>query len=299
MKLRKFVLFALVLVVLSSCSMFSSSDPLDSGEMMFWKVSDEDSSVYLLGSMHFGKKEFFPMDKVVEDAFTQSDLLAVEVDMLNVDQMMIQQMIASKGIYMDGTTIKDHISPETYELLVEYFTALNAPMQQINMMKPGLINISIVQNESMKAGLNAEYGIDVHFLNRANEMNKEIVELEGIEGQIELLFSSDESSSEGLLRKSLVEAENYKEQLNSLADIWQRGDAQAMKAYFTNFETKEEEAYIKSLFGDRDTKMTAKIEDMLAQNKTAFVIVGAGHYVNDTGIIRRLLDSGKYEVVKY
>ena len=138
----------------------------------------------------------------------------------------------------------------------------------------------------------------MHFLSRAKKDNKPVVEFESIDSQIELLFGNEEIA-EGLLYSTLKESKDFKVMLDSLATIWQTGNAFAMNEMLTSAETEEEAKYIENLFGDRDVKMTEKIETMLAENQNGFVILGAGHYVNEEGIINRLNKTKKYKIVKF
>lgn len=297
MKIRKLVIIGIMLVLLVSCSS-KVKDPLAGGEMMFWKVSDDDSSVYLLGSMHFGKADFYPMPEVIENAYASSDLLGVEIDILNMDAEVYQASIMQNMSYTDGTNLLDHISPETTELLTAYLKDKGMSIDNFKSLKPGIITVTISGMEAQMAGLVAEYGIDNHFLIKASKDEKTIVEFESIESQIDLLFG-DEEIAEGLLYSTLKESKDFKVMLDSLATIWQSGDAIAMNKILTSAETEEEARYIENLFGDRDVKMTEKIEEMLAENQNGFVILGAGHYVNEDGIINRLADTKKYEIEKF
>lgn len=297
MKIRKLMIIGIMLVLLVSCSS-KVKDPLAGGEMMFWKVSDDDSSVYLLGSMHFGKADFYPMPEVIENAYASSDLLGVEIDILNMDAEVYQASIMQNMSYTDGTNLLDHISPETTELLTAYLKDKGMSIDNFKSLKPGIITVTISGMEAQMAGLVAEYGIDNHFLIKASKDEKTIVEFESIESQIDLLFG-DEEIAEGLLYSTLKESKDFKVMLDSLATIWQSGDAIAMNKILTSAETEEEARYIENLFGDRDVKMTEKIEEMLAENQNGFVILGAGHYVNEDGIINRLADTKKYEIEKF
>lgn len=47
-----------------------------------WRIQDKEAgaTVFLMGSIHVGKKEFYPLPQVIEKAFRESDALAVEVD---------------------------------------------------------------------------------------------------------------------------------------------------------------------------------------------------------------------------
>ncbi len=87
--------------------------------------------------------------------------------------------------------------------------------------------------------------------------------------------------------------------MDSLATIWHSGNAIAMKDMMTSWETPEEKEYLETLFGERDVRMTEKIEELLENNQNAFVILGAGHFVNEQGIINRLTKKNTYQVIKY
>jgi uncharacterized protein YbaP (TraB family) len=51
------------------------------------------------------------------------------------------------------------------------------------------------------------------------------------------------------------------------------------------------------MFDDRNLNMADKAEEYLKTGKTTFYIVGAGHMVGETGIIKLLRDRG-YTVVQ-
>ena len=152
MKIRNLFIISIMLILLVSCSS-NIKDPLAGGKMMFWKVSDEDSSVYLLGSMHFGKAEFYPMPDVIEDAYESSDMLGVEIDMLSMDSEALQLSMLQNMAYTDGTNLIDHISPETLELLTVYLKEKGLTIDSFKTMKPGIITVSISAMEAQMAGL--------------------------------------------------------------------------------------------------------------------------------------------------
>lgn len=295
-KFIKLFVITVAVLLLWGCSSIDQ-DALAGGDMMFWKVSDEDSSVYLLGSIHFGKEEFYPMPSLVEAAFLQSDALGVEIDMLNIDQLAMQTKMMQNMFYQDGTTLTDHLNAETEKILNTYLTSRGLDISMFANMKAGAVILTISSLEAQGAGLEAQYGIDMHYLSKANDLGKKIVEFESLDSQIDMMFG-DEELAEGMLYKTLKEASNFSSMIDSLAKTWKSGDAKAMNKLMTSWESPQEKKYLENLFGERDVNMTAKIEKMLAENTNAFVILGAGHFVNDTGIINRLADK-KYQIIKY
>lgn len=297
MKIKHFIMISTMLIILVSCSS-NIKDPLAGGEMMFWEVSDDDSSVYLLGSIHFGKADFYPLPDVVEQAYQNSETLGVEVNLLSVNQNDIQQEMMQNMFYQDGSKLLDHLSPETSQLLSEYLQEKSMDIAMFGNMKPGSLILTISALEAQAAGLDPQYGIDMHYLVRAREDKKAITEFESLESQMAMMFGDDELA-EGMLYNTLKEAADFKVMMDSLSTIWQAGDAQAMNEMLTTWDTPEEKIYLENLFGERDVEMTKRIEEMLADNTQGFVILGAGHFVNDEGIIRRLAEKDKYRIIKF
>src|SRR5260370_40851619 len=64
---------------------------------MFWKVSSGEHVAYLLGSIHFGSKDMYPLPKEIEDAFDRSAVLLVEADPNHLDLQKIQAKAEEAG----------------------------------------------------------------------------------------------------------------------------------------------------------------------------------------------------------
>ena len=61
----------LLLITIFSISLFSKS--------FIWEVSDGDSKIYLLGSVHIASEEMYPLASAIEDSYKKSDALVLEV----------------------------------------------------------------------------------------------------------------------------------------------------------------------------------------------------------------------------
>ena len=53
------------------------------GPLFQWEIRSETATITLVGSIHVGKADFFPLAAPFEDAFTAADALAVEVNMID------------------------------------------------------------------------------------------------------------------------------------------------------------------------------------------------------------------------
>src|SRR5687767_13560136 len=85
-----------------------------------WKVQGKTNAVYLFGSIHFLKKEFYPLPKPIEDAYAKSDVVVFETDFdkMQAPETMAKMMAA--GTLPKGETLATQVSKETYQQLATY-----------------------------------------------------------------------------------------------------------------------------------------------------------------------------------
>lgn len=269
-----------------------------------WVVEDEDTKVYLLGSIHVGTPDLYPMHKKLTKAFDESDGLFVEANLLDPTGM---DYYIEKAMFNDGRTIKDVVSEETYEKLQKVAAQLEMPIEELETQKPWLLsnNFSTMMMDGA-FGLTAEemamHGIDMQFLLSAYLQQKPIYELEGINAQVDMFEAlSPEAQEESLvaaLDGILEPSEQSEEDVQLMADWftnWVKGDVEKFAESLTEMEGDTSE-FNQMLFGKRDAEMAAKLVEVLEEQKgTFFVVVGAGHFLVDKNIRYHLEESG-YEV---
>ena len=191
MKKQTIALFlASCLLVGFAFSVFAR-DPLSQSKKSFlWKVQSKTNTVYVLGSIHYLKKEMYPLDEKIEKAFDQSNVLGVEANVDNVSKIDVQKLVEI-AFYSGDETLEKHLSPETYELVKKQLTEVGASLETANKYRPWFLALSLASLEVLKLGFDPDYGIDRYFLSRATE-KKKIVELESLEYQINLFSSFSE-----------------------------------------------------------------------------------------------------------
>lgn len=228
----------------------------------FWKAEKNGNTVYMLGSIHLGIEEFYPLNSKIMKAFNESQYLAVEADILNLNPLEFQQTVLEKAVYDDGSTIEDHISKELYKKLTDIFVSYGADMNEIKYLKPWYLSMSLDSLKSTDPKYKAELGIDHYFLSKAG--NKKIIELEGAEFQINMLSGFSEDVQIKLLEDSL-NADRTADGLAPLIKAWQTSDDAAIeKLLFTVPDNSPEyKAYMTEMFDNRNIGMANKIEKYL------------------------------------
>lgn len=269
-----------------------------------WKVTGvkNASDAYLLGSIHVVPDEVYPLSPLIEKAFENADHLVVEADMNNLDQGKVQTLTMQKGLYMDGTNLETKLSPELYKKLSDTLEKTGMiSIAQAKMMKPWLVAITIPQLLIMKSGYKMDNGIDMHFLKAATENKKSILELESAEYQLDLISGFSEELQIEFLKNALDETEKFKEKFDDMIKAWQDDDVDALTEII-NKEMKDNpdlKPVYDMLILERNIKMTEKIDGWLKSDKkeTYFIVVGAGHLVDEDGIAEMLKKKG-YKVEK-
>jgi uncharacterized protein YbaP (TraB family) len=281
--------FALALLWLTPALLAAEEAKTTPTRPFLWTVKSDTAVVHLLGSLHLARPELYPLDKRIYEAFDKSDTLAVEADIGGEQMLAAGLMMLQKGGYPPGESLSQNISKETYELTRQRLTKLGLPAEPFDRLKPWMVAMTLTVLELQKLGLQPEHGIDLHFLNRARGKIP-IHELESAAAQINMLDGLTAAEQEVFLRYSLQDVDNLAEHMDEIMSAWKRGDTDKMTEYLLSAVKKEpglQPIYTK-LFDDRNRAMAEKIEQYLKTDKTWFVIVGAGHLVGETGLIRLL-----------
>jgi len=270
----------------------SSKSSRGQNKVFLWKAESENNTVYILGSIHLARLSLYPLDKRIEDAFDNSKVLVVEVDLESFDPVLLQQMFIERGVYSDGTTIRDHLSDKTFKLVIDRMGGLDLGLTQMVLFKPWFLSITLVTTELLKLGFNPEYGIDKHFLKKAK--NKKILELESVEYQLNLFDGFTDQQQDLLLFSTLLDLDVIERDMDSLMLAWKNGNARKMEKILMQGLDQYPEILpiINKIFYERNKNMAVKIENYLNTKDTHFVVVGSGHLVGKEGIIQLLSKKG-------
>ena len=279
---------------------------------LLYKVSDENGNcVWLFGSIHVGKDYYYPLPDYVLSAYENADALAVECDIKAFESDITAQTEALMPLaYTDGTKISDHISEEVYEKAVEAMTEFGMYASYMDMFSPilwySLIDTSLVE----KAGAEPDLGIDNYFLNEAYSSGKELLEVESVQFQYDMLANFSEKLQALLLEEILYYYENfelYEEDIDTLMNIWAKGDAEEFAEYLlsedNDLETEEDkklyEEYNNAMIVNRNIGMADFAEDALENGKEVFICVGAAHVVGEGAMADLLSERGyKVEIIR-
>lgn len=280
---------ALWLCVVSS-ALLAQSSPL------YWSAENPKtgSKVHILGSIHFGLSEFYPLkDSILKD-FERSSALAVEVDLTALDGQQTAQMMMKHGRYPMGSTLNDHIPRSLQKTLDTVCQALGVNAASFESFRPWLVAIQLVSLQMTQAGFSDALGVDRFFLAEAKTHRKPIIELESLAMQLEIFSNLTPEEEVFFLEQTLSEYELGAGYIDALAKAWRKGQQEILSEMILGaFESKEADAMYQSVFVRRNQRMANKVvKILLAEQKTVFMVVGVGHLLGDDSIITMLQNKG-------
>jgi len=264
------------------------------GKNFAWRITKGKQHGYLMGSIHFGKKEMYPLPDALLKPFGKSDALVVEANMLEVDPAMLMQMVMSGGMYNDGTTLKQALDKATWNKLTAAVAKLGMPLPMIQAQRPWLASMTMTTFALKKIGLSEELGIDQFFLKQAKQSGKPIRELESAKQQMALLSGLSPAVQLAMLQQTLEDVEGAGDYFDLMLKAWQAGNPHSLDELY--IEDIQKSVASRELFRvmitDRNVTMSKGIEKMLKGGCNCFVVVGAGHLGGEKGIISLLQKKG-------
>lgn len=272
---------------------------------LLYKVTDKDGNVaWLLGAIHIGKEEFYPLPDYVMDAYESSNALAIECDRKDFEKVFDYMQ------YTDGSIIKDHIDNLLYDAAVQILEEHNVREQVSDSYIPAAWAVHIDKCAYKKMGYELQYGVDSYFENLAEEENKKLLEVEGDEIHGKSMAKLSAKAQEMMLMSSVsgyYSTESVLKSNNKSMDTWARGDeAEIIEDTYsqTVADVPQEqkalfEEYYQVIRYDRNDHMTEYVKKAMADEKEVFVCVGIAHIVGDTSMVDQLRQQGyTVEIVK-
>jgi len=259
-----------------------------------WEVSSLTNRVYLFGTVHAGKREWYPLPRAVEEAFDESRVLVVEADITNAAAMAR----SSKAMmYVWPANLSTHVPAAEYARFRRLLPRYSIKEGEVIQIKPFMAVSLLVFSEWSRLGFVPNYGVDLYFLTKAKAEKKQIVEIEGVDTQIRLMDSLTNKENLMLFKGTLdaLESGLTDEQVKGLVAAWQAGDPDAILEVARRYNEKIPGAreFENKFIWARHGAMIEKIEGYLNQSKERhFIAVGALHLAGPDGLVERLRRKG-------
>ncbi len=282
-------IFCALLLLLAPLAILGQASAQE--KSFLWRVRSEKNSIYILGSIHFFKKESYPLKKSIEQAVETARKLVLEIDLQSVTPEKTQQVTLEKGLFRDGTTLQQNVAKETYESTEQRARELGIDLRAMNPLKPWLVALTLTTMKLQKLGFDPSYGVDRYLAERAKRSGKPISGLESIEFQLGLLDGLSRRDQEMMLRETLKELDQLDQGVEQIVQLWMKGDVGSVEDWLLAGMREYPDLHEKIIV-ERNRRWLPQIEKMITQGENAIVVVGAAHLVGREGVIELLKQRG-------
>ncbi|HLP24496.1 MAG TPA: TraB/GumN family protein, partial [Acidobacteriota bacterium] len=256
-----------------------------------WKVTQGDSVLYLGGTCHVLRPSDLPLPPEYDQAYAAAKTVVFETDLARMQSPEMQQVVMQRGMFTDGTTLEQALSPEAWTALQKYCEQRQFPIDQLRPMRPWLLTVMLAVIELQKLGV-SQQGADSIYFQRAKADAKGIGELETFERQVDYITGMAGDRPSELVLNSLADLDQLPKEFPELIAAWRKGDLATLEQLMNRDLREKYPELHQKLLVERNNAWLPVIEKLLATPDVEFVLAGVGHMSGPEGIVARLRERG-------
>ncbi|MCP4340740.1 MAG: TraB/GumN family protein [Desulfobulbaceae bacterium] len=286
MKIKIFIYLLFLCPLIFNVSAFARSP--------VWKISKDGKHLFLGGTIHLLSSSDYPLPASFDEAYNNSTLLVLEVDLQEFQVHNFQQKMLQDTMYSGQSNISSFLKPDTLLTLKAYLESRGIPEEPMLKLKPGMLSITLTLAELQRLGM-GETGVDDHFNFRALDEKRKIKYLETPDDQLEFISKMGEGNENEFIEYILSDLNNLAQLFDSMKNAWKNGDIKKLqKVGLDPWVSRFPDIY-NSLLIERNKNWIPQIETMIETKKVEFILFGALHLVGEDGILKQLKTLG-YEI---
>jgi len=259
-----------------------------------WEASSERGKVYLLGSVHLLPLGTPVWSPAIEAAFDSTNVLVMEMDVQQASASAMSLM--QHGLISDGRSLSEVIGEELMEELAPKLETIGPARGLIERAKPWFAAMLLSSTALTSAGFAADAGVDLQVAQRALQAGRTLHALETAQDQINVFDMLPEDVQVAFLRYTVRDLDDSQREAGGLAQLWIEGDAETLQARMGEGMSSIPDLR-EALLDARNQRWVPQILSLLAEGRTPFVVVGAGHLVGPGSVLDLLRQEG-FQVVR-
>lgn len=245
-----------------------------------WKVSDEDTTIYLFGTVHALPTDVEWYGETISTALESSDTIVTEIKLDEGSQAQMQQVVMSQGLLPPETTLRALLDEEQTAQYEAALTKIGMPAGAFDRFEPWLAGLTLTTLPLLQQGYSTESGVDKVIVRKAPDKANEA--LETIEFQIGIFDGLPQASQIEFMMEAANGVEEVKPFLDRMVAEWIEGDADAL-AELMNEGLNDPEVAEQLLYA-RNRNWAEWIDTRLDAPGTVFMAVGAGHLAGEKSV---------------
>lgn len=262
-----------------------------------FKVSSGANALYLYGTVHAGRPDFYPLEPRIGAAMAAAPTLALEVDSTG-DQAAMAATIFKHGMFPAGTLGLPGLPAERRARIEAGLRKQGIEPAMVAQLKPWMLVATLAMVEAGKLGYDPKLGVDAHLAGLAKSSGKtRITELESMEYQATLFNRMPVDDQWTMLEEALndMESGRHAREARELFAAYEGADQAALDRIAKRLEednTVGGKFTREVLMNERNGPMADKIVSLVGRENNAVVAVGLLHLVGKEGVPELLRKRG-------
>lgn len=240
-----------------------------------WKVADEDTTIYMFGTIHLLPDNIKWKTDAIRDALASAQTLVTEVDMTDEAMAAMGPMVASKAMLPQGETLRAMLNDEQRAAYEGALEKLGMPAAALDPFEPWFAALQMANLAYVRNGMNPDLGVE-EVLESAVGPNVGRDALETMEFQLAIFDELPVELQIKYLVETATEIDEVGPMLDKMIAEWAVGDAEDLGALL-NEALESDPVMAERLLYARNANWAVWIDERLDTPGTVFMAVGAGH----------------------
>lgn len=251
-----------------------------------WKIEDEDSQIWLFGTVHVLDPTLQWRTEQVSKAFDAADTLITEAPTNEADQAAMQQLVFKYGVDQTGQSFLSQLSPEADANFTKVLQSLGQPeaaKANFAQLRPWLVGVTLQVLQIQAQGGTPDAGVDNVLWQEAKAKGKALAYFETLEEQMQVFGSLSREDELHFFEAGLKQMVEEPDLLNEIIALWVSGDSATLGARMTETMVGMESLY-DAMLTQRNQNWADEIKTLMDGSGSYFIAVGAGHLAGETSV---------------
>lgn len=259
-----------------------------------WVMKDEDTTIYLFGTVHILKPGLSWFDEEVLAAFERSDELVTEF--VSDDPAAMRTKSMALGFNRTGPGLSQKLNKKDRAAYLTAMKKMGIPFQAFERFDAWMASMGLMLMPLVKEGYDPNSGADKVLETAASGSMKKRSGLETLDEQLGYFDSMSPRDQIAFLNATVAELPKAGKLIGEMIAVWGAGKPDALAKMMNKSESMTP-AMTKLLLTDRNARWAEKLDARMDQPGTVFVAVGAGHLAGKDSV-QDMLRARGFEVTR-
>lgn len=287
-------------LALAACSP-SSTAPGEGGEgtpstgaasPALWKASDDDTTIYLFGTVHVLPPELEWRTPKFDEAFYAAKTIYFEAS-LDENDPALAALITQLGTMPLGQSLFDLLSEDDKTLLVAAADEVGVPSASLSRFRPWFAGLVLAMQHIVAQGQDPESGVESILEPEAKTDGKVMRYFETAEEQLRFMADLDDETQVQFLMDGVRQIKDIPDLIHKMDTAWVQGDVDGLAEIILSDQSISAPEVYDIMLADRNRRWTNELFGVInAEEGIFFVAVGAAHLAGEDSVIKMLKGKG-------